>query len=93
MINANIENSGEESSNDSILNLDLDPDGVICPFMFEPQHNSSLGEEEIFVQKKFGKHYKEKHLHAHILEILLWQLSRDAIRKQVCKLSRNECTM
>ena len=30
-----IENSGEESDNDSILDLDLNPDGVIRPFMFD----------------------------------------------------------
>ena len=33
--------------NDSILDLDLNPDGVNRPFMFEPQHSS--GEEEISV--------------------------------------------
>ena len=30
-----IENSGEESDNDSILDLDLNPDGVIRPSMFD----------------------------------------------------------
>ena len=45
----NTENSGEESDNDSILDLDLNPDGVNRPFMFEPQHSSSSGEEEISV--------------------------------------------
>ena len=51
----NIENSGEESNNDLILNLDLNPDGVIHPFMFELQHSSSSGEEEISVEKKLRK--------------------------------------
>ena len=53
-MNVNIENSGKESNNDSILNLDHNPDGVIRPFMFEPQHSSSSG-EEISVEKKLGK--------------------------------------
>ena len=66
-MDVNIENSGKESNNDSILNLDLNPDGVIHPFMFELQHSSSSG-EEISVEKKLGKRFKEKHLHAHILE-------------------------
>ena len=62
----NIENSGEESDNDSILDLDLNPDGVIRPFMFEPQHSSSSGEEEISVDKETQE---EIHLRAHVLEI------------------------
>ena len=33
-MNVNIENSGKESNNDSILNLDHNPDGAIRPFMF-----------------------------------------------------------
>ena len=55
MMDENIENSGEESNNDLILNLDLNPDGVIRPFMFELQHSSSSGEEEISVEKKLRK--------------------------------------
>ena len=47
----NIENRGKESDN-SILDLDLNPDGVIRPFMFEPQHSSSSGEGEIFVDEE-----------------------------------------
>lgn len=47
MMDENIENSGEESNNDLIPNLDLNPDSVIRPFMFELQHSSSSGEEEI----------------------------------------------
>ena len=50
MMDENIENSGEENNNDLILNLDLNPDSVICPFMFELQHSLSSGEEEISVE-------------------------------------------
>ena len=50
-MNENIENRGKESDN-SILGLDLNPDGVIRPFMFEPQHSSSSGEGEIFVDEE-----------------------------------------
>ena len=32
--------------------LDLNPDSVIRPFMFEPQHSSSSGEEEISVDEE-----------------------------------------
>ena len=56
----NIENSGEESDNDSILDLDLNPDGVIRPFMFEPQHSSSSGEEEISVDKETQEEIQEE---------------------------------
>lgn len=63
------ENSGKESNNGSILILDLNPDSVICPLMFEPQCSLSSGEEEISVGKKLRKRYKEKHLRARILEI------------------------
>ena len=38
--------SGEESDNDSILDMDFNQDGVIRPFIFETQHSSSSGEEE-----------------------------------------------
>ena len=55
-----IENSGEESDNDSILDLDLNPDGVIRPFMFEPQHNSSSGEEEISVDEETQEEIEEE---------------------------------
>ena len=55
MMDVNIENSGKESNNDSILNLDCNPDGVIHSFMFELQHSSSSGEEEISVEKKLRK--------------------------------------
>ena len=48
----NIESSGEESDNDSILDSDLHPDGVIGAFMFEPQHSSPSGEEEISVDEE-----------------------------------------
>ena len=65
----NIESSGEESDNDSILDSDLHPDGVIGPFMFEPQHSSPSGEEEISVDEEIQKRFKEKHLRAHFLEI------------------------
>ena len=51
-MNENVENSGEESDNDSIFDLDLNPDSVIHPFMFEPQHSSSSGEEEISVDEE-----------------------------------------
>ena len=50
-----IESSGEESDNDSILDSDLHPDGVIGPFMFEPQHSSPSGEEEISVDEEIQK--------------------------------------
>ena len=63
------ENSGKESNNGSILILDLNPDSVICPLMFEPQCSLSSGEEEISVGKKLRKRYKEKYLRARILEI------------------------
>ena len=46
-----IENSSKESNDDSILDLDLNPDRVVRPFMFEPQHSSSSG-EEIFVDEE-----------------------------------------
>ena len=48
----NIENSGEESDNDSILNSDLYPDRAIRPFMFKAQHSSSSGAEEVFVDEE-----------------------------------------
>ena len=51
-MNENVENSGEESDNDSIFDLDLNPDSVIHPFMFEPQHSSSSGGEEISVDEE-----------------------------------------
>ena len=82
MMDVNIENSGKESNNDSILNLDCNPDIVIRPFMFEPQHSSSLGEEEISVEKKLRKQYKEKHLRAHILEITSGALAATVKRCQ-----------
>lgn len=63
------ENSGKESNNGSILILDLNPDSVICPLMFEPQYSLSSGEEEISVGMKLRKRYKEKHLRARILGI------------------------
>ena len=56
----NIENSGEESDNDSILDLDLNPDGVIRPFMFEPQHSSSSGKGEIFVDEETQRYTRRK---------------------------------
>ena len=62
------ENSGKESNNGSILILDLNPDSVICPLMFEPQCSLSSG-EEISIGKKHRKRYKEKHLRARILGI------------------------
>ena len=70
MMDENIENSGKESINNSILNLDLNPDGIIRPLMFKLQHSLSSGEEEISVEKKHRKGYKEKHLRAHVLEIM-----------------------
>ena len=48
----NIENSGEESDNDSILNSDLYPDRAIRPFMFKAQHSSSSGAEEVFLDEE-----------------------------------------
>ena len=58
----NIENSGKESDN-SILDLDLNPDGVIRPFMFEPQHSSSSGEGEIFVDEETQR-YTRRNIYA-----------------------------
>ena len=57
MMDVNIENRGKESNNASILNLDCNPDIVIHPFTFELQHSSSLGEEEISVEKKLSPSY------------------------------------
>ena len=58
----NIENRGKESDN-SILDLDLNPDGVIRPFMFEPQHSSSSGEGEIFVDEETQR-YTRRNIYA-----------------------------
>ena len=55
----NIQNSSEESDDDSILYLDLNPDSVIRPFMFEPQHSSSSG-EEISVDKETQEEIQEE---------------------------------
>ena len=92
----NIENSGEESDNDSILDLDLNPDGVIRPFMFEPQHSSSSGEEEISVDKETQEEIQEETSTRSRLGNREWcslrQLSRDANRKRVYMLPRNGCT-
>ena len=91
----NIENSGEESDNDSILDLDLNPDSVIRPFMFEPQHSSSSGEEEISVDKETQEDTR-RNIYAltswKSRMVLLRQLSRDANRKQVYMLPRNGCS-
>ena len=40
--------------------MDLNPDGVIRPFIFEPQHSSSLGEEEISVDEETQKEIQEE---------------------------------
>ena len=82
MMDENIEYSGEESNNDLILNLDLNPDGVIRPFMFELQHSSSSGEEEISVEKKLRKRYKEKYLGARVFEIASGALAATVKRCQ-----------
>ena len=81
-MDVNIENSGEENNNYLIRNLDLNPDGVIRPFVFEPQHSSSSGEEETSVEKKLRKQCKEKHLHAHVLEIASGALAATVKRCQ-----------
>ena len=51
-MHVNNENSGEESDTDSILDLDLNPEGVIHPLMFEPQRGSHSWEEETPVDEK-----------------------------------------
>ena len=78
----NIENSGEESNNDLILNLDLNPDGVIRPFMCELQYSSSSGEEEISAEKKLRKWYKEKHVGARVFKIVSGALAATVKRCQ-----------
>ena len=35
-----------ESENESLLELDIDSDGAIRPFMFEPQHGSSSEDDD-----------------------------------------------
>ena len=65
----NIENSGEESDNDSILDLDLNPDGVIRPFMFVCNIAHLQEKKKFLLTKKLRKRYKKKHLRAHVLEI------------------------
>ena len=51
----NIENSGEKGKNDSILDLDLNPEGETRPLMFEPQDSSSSGEEETSVDEEIQR--------------------------------------
>ena len=90
------ENSGKESNNGSILILDLNPDSVICPLMFEPQCSLSSGEEEISIGKKHIGRDTRRNIYVlaswELQVVLLWQLSRDANRKQVYKLLKKECT-
>ena len=40
MMDENIENSGKESINNSILNLDLNPDSIIRSLMFNPMSST-----------------------------------------------------
>ena len=40
--------------------MDLNPDGVIRPFMFKPQHSSSSGEEEISVDEETQEEIQEE---------------------------------
>ena len=79
-MNENVENSGKESDNDSILDLDLNPDSVIRPFMFEPQHSSSSGEEEI--SGRYTKRIIYVLTSRKSRVVLLRQLSRDDNRKR-----------
>ena len=45
MAKADANSSDKESDSESSLELEIGSDGTIRPFMFEPQHGTSSGEE------------------------------------------------
>ena len=44
--------------------MDLNQDGVIRPFIFETQHSSASGEEEIAVDEETQEKYKRRNIYA-----------------------------
>ena len=65
----NIESSGEESDNDSILDSDLHPDGVLVHSCLSRNIARLQEKKKFLLTKKFRKRFKEKHLRVHFLEI------------------------
>ena len=94
-MDVNIENSGKESNNDSVLNLDLNPDGefilscLSCNIAHLQEKKKSLLRRNLVSDVRRNIYMLTSWK---VWVVLLWQLSRDANRKQGYKLSRNECT-